>query len=102
MPDPATEGVFKGLYSAHRQALHAYFLGKTSDAELALDLMQETFVRVWRNLATMADLPADRQRAWLFTIARNLVVDEYRYRQLGRAPTVPQPWRRSTASSRWY
>ncbi len=80
MPDPATEGVFEGLYSAHRQALHAYFFGKTGDAELALDLMQETFVRVWRNLATMADLPADRQRAWLFTIARNLVVDEYRSR----------------------
>jgi RNA polymerase sigma-70 factor (ECF subfamily) len=69
---------FDDLYSAHREVLHAYFLGKTSDPELALDLLQDTFIRVWRNLSTVADLPAERQRVWMFSVARNLVIDHYR------------------------
>ena len=69
---------FDGLYTAHHQALHAFFLGKTSDAELSLDLLQDTFVRVWRNIETLDGLPPERQRAWLFAVARNLVIDQYR------------------------
>ncbi|MFN8636559.1 MAG: RNA polymerase sigma factor [Chloroflexota bacterium] len=71
---------FDALYEAHRQALHAFFLGRTSDAELALDLLQEAFVRAWRNLGTLSVLSPQRQRAWLFAVARNLVVDQYRSR----------------------
>jgi RNA polymerase sigma-70 factor (ECF subfamily) len=70
--------VFDALYAAHSQTLHAYFLGRTGDAELALDLLQDTFVRCWRNLANLDGLPPERQRAWLFAVARNLVIDEYR------------------------
>jgi RNA polymerase sigma-70 factor (ECF subfamily) len=74
------EARFDGLYEEHRQTLHAYFLGRTSDAELALDLLQEAFVRAWRNLEMLVALEPPRQRAWLFAIARNLVVDQYRGR----------------------
>src|SRR5579859_1586511 len=71
---------FDALYAAYRQPLHAYFLGRTSDPEQALDLLQECFLRVWRNQSSMEALPSDRQRFWLFSIARNLVVDHYRRR----------------------
>src|SRR5688572_942563 len=74
------EALFDGLYEAHRLSLHAYLLGRTSDAELALDLLQEAFVRAWRNLDTVTTLPEPRQRAWLFAIGRNLVIDQYRAR----------------------
>lgn len=77
MPSEATR-VFDALYAAHHQTLHAYFLGRTGDAELALDLLQDTFVRVWRNVANLEDLAPERQRAWVFAVARNLVIDEYR------------------------
>lgn len=79
-PSRADTELFDALYEQHRQALHAFFLGRTSDAELALDLLQEAFVRVWRNLGTLAILTPPRQRAWLFAVARNLVVDQYRSR----------------------
>lgn len=69
---------FDALYAAYHQTLHAYFLGRTGDAELALDLLQEGFVRVWRNMANLEAMPAERQRSWLFAVARNLVIDEYR------------------------
>jgi RNA polymerase sigma-70 factor (ECF subfamily) len=74
------ETLFDTLYEAHRQPLHALFLGRTSDPDLALDLLQEAFVRAWRNLDLLLALPSSRQRAWLFTTARNLIVDQYRSR----------------------
>jgi len=72
------EADFDRLYAAHRQTLHAYVLGRTGDAELALDLLQEVFVRAWRNLDSLVGLPVERQRAWLVSVARNLVIDNYR------------------------
>src|SRR5947209_8194113 len=74
------EAQFDALYEAHRRTLHAYLLGRTSDPELALDLLQEAFVRAWRNLDTLLTLSPPRQRAWLFAISRNLVIDQYRGR----------------------
>ena len=70
--------VFTRLFDAHRDAVHAYFLGRVADPELARDLVQETFLRVWRRLSEVGPLPADRQRAWLFAVARNLAIDSYR------------------------
>lgn len=74
--DPETE--FRRLYQAHRSAVHAYFTGRTGDRDLAADLMQETFTRVWRHLDRLAGMGADGERAWIFTIARNLSVDHAR------------------------
>jgi RNA polymerase sigma-70 factor (ECF subfamily) len=69
---------FDDLYAAHHRTLHAYFLGRTGDPELALDLLQDAFVRAWRSLPSVENLPAERQRAWLFSVARNLVIDQHR------------------------
>jgi len=69
---------FRQLYDAHRAAVHAYFTGRTGDRWLAADLMQETFLRAWRRLPELSRLPDDGQRAWLFTVARNLSIDEHR------------------------
>jgi RNA polymerase sigma-70 factor, ECF subfamily len=40
--------------------------------------MQETFLRAWRRMPELSGLPADGQRAWLFTVARNLSIDAHR------------------------
>jgi len=72
------EGFFDQLYAAHRQALHAYFFGRTGDGEVALDLLQETFLRAWRNLNVLQTMPFSQHRYWLFTVARNLLTDYYR------------------------
>ncbi len=71
---------FDDLYEENRRTLHAYFLGRTGDSELALDLLQETFFRVWRGVQSLEALPPEKHRYWLFSIARNLVVDTYRKR----------------------
>jgi DNA-directed RNA polymerase specialized sigma24 family protein len=42
--------------------------------------MQDVFLRVWQHLDQLADMPGDGQRAWIFTVARNLSVDAHRHR----------------------
>src|SRR5262245_22043045 len=76
---------FDEVYAAHRDALHAFFLGRTGDPETALDLLQELFLRVWRSLSSIDALPPERQPFWMYSVARNLVVDHYRARGVREA-----------------
>jgi len=79
--DGTTSGLvrcFDLIYDANHRALHAYLLGRTGDPEAALDLSQEAFLRVWRNASKLNELTPQRQRYWLYTVARNLVTDLYR------------------------
>ena len=69
-PTMDREAEFRRLYEAHRVAVHAYLLGRTGDRSLAADLMQEVFLRAWQHLPKLLDMPEDRRRAWIFTVAR--------------------------------
>ncbi len=77
--DPEAE--FRRLYEAHRRAVHAYFTGRTGDPQLSADLMQDVFTRAWQHLDRLADMPQDGQRAWIFTVARNLSIDSGRHQR---------------------
>jgi RNA polymerase sigma-70 factor, ECF subfamily len=77
-PPMNREAEFRRLYDAHRGAVHAYLTGRLGSRQLAADLMQEAFMRVWRHLDTVCGLPADQQRGWIFTVARNLSIDASR------------------------
>jgi RNA polymerase sigma-70 factor (ECF subfamily) len=75
------EAEFRRLYEAHRLGVHAYFAGRAGDAQLSADLMQDVFLRVWQHLDKLTDMPDDGQRAWIFTVARNLSVDAGRHQR---------------------
>jgi RNA polymerase sigma-70 factor, ECF subfamily len=77
---PNTAAAFGAFYEAHRRPLHAFLLGRCGDPEAARELLQDLFVRAWRNLPVVALLPPPRQRAWLFAVARNLLADAHRRR----------------------
>lgn len=70
------ENEFLSAYDAYADALfrHCYF--RIHDRELAKDLTQEIFCRTWAYLAEGKDI--QNIRAFLYRIANNLVVDEYR------------------------
>lgn len=80
------EAEFRRLYEAHRVPVHAYFVGRTGDRWLAADLMQEVFMRAWQRLPELTGRSGDGQRAWIFTVARNLSIDARRH-QRTRAAT---------------
>jgi RNA polymerase sigma-70 factor (ECF subfamily) len=71
--DPAT---FQALHDAHAAALRGYAMGLTRDPARADDIVQETLLRAWRS--SVGDGSPAAVRAWLFTVARHLAVDEYR------------------------
>lgn len=84
-------GRFNALYAQHARPVHAYFLGHTGDNEVALDLLQETFLRVWRHREDLAEMAEDRQRYWLFGIGRNLLTDHYRRRAVRSVVQEAEP-----------
>ena len=65
------------LYDAHAAPVWRYVVSLTGDHAGADDVVQETLLRAWRTPRVMADDPA-RLRSWMFTVARNIVIDEAR------------------------
>lgn len=67
---------FQEIYDAESDAVFRFCLLRTSDRELSLDLTQEVFLRYWNTLCR--ERVIKNSRAFLFTVARNLVIDWYR------------------------
>ena len=74
---------FRALYQRYARRLYAFFLGYAADPALAEELVNDTFVRVWRALPRYQE--EGHFQAWLFRIARNIATDAHRRRQ--RRPT---------------
>ncbi len=65
------------LYDLHYQAVYKYIFFRVDDQPTAEDLSAEVFIRMINRLNTYQD----RGRpllAWLYTIARNMVIDHHR------------------------
>lgn len=81
-PPPArdeagADDLLRMLYADYGQSLLGYVTGLTGDRFRAEDIVQETLFRAWRNADSLRRHPA-ALRAWLFRVARNLVVDHMR------------------------
>ena len=69
--------LMKTLYDEHAAVLWRYALRLTGDASQAEDVVQETLLRAWQHPEVIGD--AERSpRAWLFTVARNMIIDDRR------------------------
>ena len=80
MPESAA-ALMQQLHDEHGAALWAYCLRLTGqDRMRAEDVVQETLLRAWRNRERL-DESRGSVRAWLFTVARNIVIDEWRTRR---------------------
>lgn len=83
----------RALSDAHAAPLWRYVVHLSGDAAGADDIVQETLLRAWRSPAILAQ-PAESTRSWLFTVARNLVIDEFRSaRKRHELPTDELPER---------
>jgi RNA polymerase sigma-70 factor (ECF subfamily) len=67
------------LYDRYASPLYGVILRIIRSEELAEDLLQETFVRVWRNIDSY-DRSKGRLFTWLINIARNLALDTIKSR----------------------
>ena len=91
---------FESLYSQYQREVWALAYARWMDADSALDITQETFLRLWKQLEDREDI--QNPRAWLLRVARNLAEDYAKsaFRRNGTQPpelfggvaaTGPQP-----------
>jgi RNA polymerase sigma factor (sigma-70 family) len=66
----------EGVYRKQRQALLGFIRSRTRTDEEAEDVLQDVFFQALRNAS--ATEPIDNIVAWLYTIARNKIIDLYR------------------------
>jgi RNA polymerase sigma-70 factor (ECF subfamily) len=75
------EAQMRMLYDLHAGPLYRFLLRVTFGERQAVeDLLQETFLRAWRNLGEMRT-GVENLRPWLFTVARRVAIDAGRARQ---------------------
>ncbi|MCI0690974.1 RNA polymerase sigma-70 factor [candidate division KSB1 bacterium] len=72
----ADHTAFKVLYYRYFEALFRFLWRQTSDEELAKDLLQEVFSRVWKNRENLD--PQQSIKSYLYRIGHNLVIDHRR------------------------
>jgi RNA polymerase sigma-70 factor (ECF subfamily) len=78
------------LHDEHASALWGYCLSLTGhDRAKAEDVVQETLLRAWRNREVL-ERPGAAVRGWLFTVARNILIDEWRTRRHRSERTVAE------------
>ena len=98
-PDPPDEflmlryqqgdkSAFPVLVRRHQQALFNFAFRQVRMPQLAEDVVQETFVRVVQNAADFKH--EARFTTWVYTITRNLCIDQLRKRALRRHPSLDQ------------
>lgn len=76
------DAVIASLYQAYWDPLLAFVLRLTSgNRQQAEDVAQETMVRAWRQAARL-DLSGPSLMPWLATVARRIVIDEHRRKQV--------------------
>lgn len=87
-PDLRSGADVAALYDAHSTALWHYAWRLTGDPSRAQDVVQETLLRAWQHPEVAND--GERSaRSWLFTVARNMIIDESRSLRFRREVSTP-------------
>jgi RNA polymerase sigma-70 factor (ECF subfamily) len=73
------DAAFTELVTKYKDGLTNYLNVMVGDYEIAVDLSQETFLRVYRNIGKYSHIY--QFSTWLYRIATNLAIDEMRYRK---------------------
>lgn len=71
------QSAFNYLYDNYSGALYSVILNVIGDRELSNDVLQEVFVKIWRQIETY-DETKGRLFTWMMNIARNASIDTLR------------------------
>ena len=73
------DAAFTQLVTKYKDALTNYLNVMVGNYDVAADLAQETFLRVYKNIGRYSNIY--QFSTWLYRIATNLAIDEMRYRK---------------------
>ena len=77
--------IFTQIYDDYVDKIYRFIFFKVNSQEIAQDLCSETFLRGWQSFKDNKQ-EIENPQAFLYQIARNLVIDHYR--EKGRTQTV--------------
>lgn len=92
------KNIFKKVYCQWNTPLQRYMQGKGLAMATSADLVQEIFIRLWNNCAKVS---VEKSKPFLFTAAKNIVIDEYRKTQT-QLKIKQAPQKQSTAEDGQY
>lgn len=75
------------LHDQHASVVWRYAVRLTGSPSSADDVVQETLLRAWRTPRLLDQDPAEA-RSWMFTVARNIVIDDARSARRRHESTV--------------
>lgn len=84
------ERAIRDLHRRYAAELYGFARVRLGEPELAEELVQDVFVRVWRN-ADGFDPERASVRTWLYAIARNALIDLERRRAARPGPALADP-----------
>lgn len=88
MDQDDTKGYFLQIYDTYASDIYRFCFMKVSNKEVAEDLTQEVFMRFWQALREGTTMRSER--ALLYTMARNLVIDWYRKKKSSSLDTLTE------------
>ena len=71
--------LFKEMWGKYQKSIYRYFRREFSE-EIAEDLCQQTYLKLWEHIETLYNKNIFQQRAWLYTVAKNVKIDYLRYK----------------------
>ncbi len=77
------EKEFMAAYEQYSDDIFRYCSYQTSNREVALDLSQDTFTKTWQYIAKGENKEIENIRAFLYRVARNLIIDWRRKKKSG-------------------
>lgn len=81
---------FESIYKLESDSIFRFSLIRVSNREQALDITQETFLRLWQCLQKGDDILSPK--ALLFTIAHRLIIDWYRKKKSFSLDKIISGW----------
>ncbi len=71
--------IFDEIFALHANDLRNYLFYKFGDLEIAEDIVQESYIKLWINCTKVA---FEKSKSYLFTVASNLFIDEKRHQKV--------------------
>ncbi len=77
--DSLSDQQFKQFYHESFGHVRTFIFAKCNDMQLAEDITQEAFVRLWNN---RIKVPQEKAKSFVFTISNNLFLDHIRHQKV--------------------